>query len=192
LARSLAGAKLALVKVFLPVLALLATLTACSPKRPAPPASPPPRPSAQASSPQPRTDLPGLAVVRALYAPKLTPFPDKPDHDPFFTAELAGALKKDSHPDEVGAVDFDYRYDAQDVQITDLQLTAVNTLDGERVAARFDNFQKPYEVDYDLVLTRDGWRVSDVSAPAQQGDQPWSLRAMLKLPSPDSEPPRRP
>ena len=105
---------------------------------------------------------------------------------------MARALKTDSHPDAVGAVDFDYRYGAQDVQIAKLQLTAINTLDGERVIARFDNFQKPYEVDYDLVLTREGWRIAEVSAPAQQGDQAWSLRAMLKLPSPDSEPPRKP
>lgn len=174
----------------LPALFALAILSACGPKHPATPTSPPPKPAAPA--PQPRLDLPGLPIVRALYAPQVAPFPDKPEHDPFFTPELARALKKDSHPDEVGAVDFDYRYDAQDVQMSDLQLIAVNTLDGERVIARFNNFRKPYEVDYDLVLTRDGWRIADVSAPAQQGDQAWSLRAMLKLPPPDSEPPRKP
>jgi len=178
------------VKASVPFVALLAALSACGPKRPAPP---PPQPAAaQAPAPQPRVDLPGLPVVRSLYAPEAAPFPAKPDHDPFFTPELARALKKDSHPDEVGAVDFDYRYGAQDVQISNLGMAAINTLDGERVIARFNNFQKPYEVDYDLVLTREGWRIADVSAPAQQGDQAWSLRAMLKLPSPDSEPPHRP
>ena len=174
------------------LVALLACLAACGPKRPVAPPSPPQPASDQAPVPAPRTDLPGVGLIRALYAPSITPFPDKPAKDPFFTLDLAKALKADSHPGEVGAIDFDYRYGAQDVQLSNLQIAAINTLDGERVVARFENAEKPYEVDYDLVLTRDGWRISDISAPAQQGDQAWSLRAMLKLPSPDSEPPRRP
>jgi hypothetical protein len=167
---------------------LLACLAACGPKRPSAPKSPP----AAAPAPALSTNLPGLTVIRALYVPQAAPFPNKPAKDPFFTLEMARALKADSHRDRVGAIDFDYRYGAQEVELSNLQLGALNTLDGERVVARFDNAQKPFEVDYDLVLTREGWRIADVSAPAQQGDQAWSLRAMLKLPSPDSEPPQRP
>ncbi len=185
------------VKVYPVLFALVVGLAACGPKR-APPPRPQPPGAAPATAPAPapapklRTDLPGLAVIHDLYAPALTPFPEKPAQDPFFTTEVARALKAHSHPGRVGAIDFDYRYGAQDVQLTNLQLAAVNTLDGERVVARFDNAGKPYEVDYDLVLTRDGWRISDVSAPPQQGDMSWGLRALLKLPPPDSEPPRRP
>lgn len=174
------------------LVALLACLAACGPQRRPAPKTPPASASDRPQVPAPRTDLPGVGLIQALYAPSLTPFPEKPATDPFFTVELAKALKRDSHPGEVGAIDFDYRYGAQDVQLSNLHISAINTLDGERVVARFENAEKPYEVDYDLVLTRDGWRIADVSAPAQQGDEAWSLRAMLKLPSPDSEPPRKP
>ncbi|HVY33713.1 MAG TPA: hypothetical protein VG960_04755 [Caulobacteraceae bacterium] len=174
------------------LIALLACLAACGPERPPAPKSPTAPVGDQPPVPAPRTDLPGVGLVQALYAPSVMPFPDKPAKDPFFTLDLAKAMKRDSHPGEVGAIDFDYRYGAQDVQLSNLRITAINTLDGERVVARFENAEKPFEVDYDLVLTRDGWRIADVSAPAQQGDEAWSLRAMLKLPSPDSAPPRKP
>jgi hypothetical protein len=179
-------------------LALL-PFAACGPKHAAPPKVPPAQTAAQppgaaspTSPPKPAQPLPGLGVIRELYKPSLTPFPDNPANDPFFTEELARALKRDSHPGEVGAIDFDYRYGAQDVQVSEVTVTAVNTADGERATARFDNIGKPYVVNYDLTLTRQGWRIADVSAPAQQGDTPWDLRQMLKLPPPDSEPPRRP
>ncbi len=67
------------------------------------------------------------------------------------------------------------------MQITNLQINAANTADGERAVAKFDNIGKPYEVDYDLMLTRQGWRIANISAPAQNGDQAWNLRATLKL-----------
>jgi hypothetical protein len=172
-------------------LALLAVLSACGPKGPAPPASRGP-PAAQAPAGPSGQDLPGLAVIRAFYAPEAAPFPNSPDRNPYFTPELARALKRDRRAHGAGAADFDYRQGAQGARIADLRLTAVNTLDGERVVARFDHGHEPDEVDYDLVLTREGWRIADISAPAQEGGQAWSLRARLKLPAPDSEPPRRP
>ena len=171
---------------------VLAPLAACGPKHAAAPKAAPAPPIPPAPPPKPAQPLPGLAVIRELYKPVRTPFPTNPARDPFFTQEVARAMKRDSHPGRVGAIDFDYRYGAQQVQVNEVTVTAVNTLDGERATARFLNIGKPYEVNYDLTLTRDGWRIANVFAPPQQGDQTWDLRRMLKLPAPDSEPPQRP
>ncbi len=158
-----------------------------APKAPAPAAKPAPPPPAPPSGP-----LPGLAVIHDLYLPSLTPIPDSPSKDPFFAEDLARALKAHSHPGRDGALDFDYRYGAQTLDVSEVVVTAVNTLEGERATARFNNIGKPYEVNYDLMETRDGWRIADVSAPAQQGAAAWDLRVTFKLPPIDSAPARRP
>ena len=177
-------------------LAALLALAACGPKKKsaAPPAPSKPAAQAPARAPgAPSGPLPGLALLRDFYKPTATPYPDSPAKDPFFTEDLARAIKKDtSKKGEVGAIDFDYRYGAQDLQITEVEVSANNTLDGEQATARFNNMGKPYEVDYRLTLTRAGWRIEDISAPAQQGDTAWDLRTMLKLPPPGSEAPHPP
>ena len=176
------------------VLLALLPLAACGPKHAAAPKAQAPK-AASAPPPAPSTPsapLPGLAVIRDLYKPSLTPMPDAPGHDAFFIPDVARGLRARSHPGREGALDFDYRYGAQTVQVSEVVVTAANTLEGERVTARFNNIGKPYEVDYDLMETRDGWRIADVSAPAQQGDAAWDLRQMLKLPPMDSAAPSRP
>ena len=178
-------------RVAIALLALL-PLMACGPK----PASKAPPSAAKPAAPAPSAEssapLPGLAVINDLYKPSLTPVPDRVSEDPFFTEDLARALKAHSHPGRDGALDFDYRYGAQTLDVSEVVVTAVNTLEGERATARFNNIGKPYEVNYDLMETRDGWRIADVSAPAQQGGGAWDLRAMFKLPPIDSEPDGKP
>ncbi len=172
------------------------TLAACGPRHASAPKATPPPPAASARPPAPPPTptgpLPGLAVIRDLYKPALAPVPDRPAKDEFFTPDLARGLKAHSHPGRAGAITFDYRYGAETLQVSEVTVTAANTLEGERVTARFDNIGKPYQIDYDLLETRDGWRIADVSAPAQQGDGPWDLRQMFKLPPIDSAPPARP
>jgi hypothetical protein len=189
------GRQTAVVKRFGFVLLVLLPLSACGPKHASGAKAPAARAasSAQPAAPQgPAAPLPGLAVVRDLYKPGTAPIPDAPGKDPFFTPDLARALKAHSYPGRPGAIDFDYRYGAQTLEVSEVTVTAANTLDGERVAARFDNIGKAYEIDYDLLETRDGWRIADVSAPAQQGDGPWDLRQMFKLPAADTAPTARP
>jgi hypothetical protein len=96
----------------------------------------------------------------------------------FFTRNLAQALIKDLTPGYVGlANDVDYRYDAQDMQITGLHL--MDYADGAGTAvirAHFDNFGKPYTVTYDLCLHGpNDWRISNVTMPEQ------NLRKVLSL-----------
>lgn len=117
-------------------------------------------------------------LVRAIYRPLAAPITPK-DLARYFDADLARALRADSQGEEVGAVDFDYRYDAQDVQITGLGFSkAAWAGNGSLVTARFQNFGKPAAIAYRLCVRAKGWRIVDIA----QGDGSWSLRQMLQLP----------
>ena len=64
---------------------------------------------------------------------------------------------------EVGRMDSDPLYYAQDFEITDFKVGApVRTKDGVAVVVRFRNIGKPCHVDFDLIRTKEGWRVSDI------------------------------
>lgn len=144
-----------------------------------------------------------LVIVNSLYVRKAAP-----SHvERLFAADLAAAYRKDtSDPNEVGAIDFDWRYDAQDVKITDLKvfwapppemsgpppmmtpgpgkgrgavLPPVETPAPKAVEASFKNFGKPHAVFYSFCRTARGeLRIADVYSPGRNG---WSLRRMLKL-----------
>ena len=64
---------------------------------------------------------------------------------------------------EVGKIDFDPLYDAQDVQITDFNLVLLNHKKGSAyVTARFKNMGVEQEVVFALQTTKAGWRIADV------------------------------
>ena len=96
----------------------------------------------------------------------------------YYSRDLAAALRKDQDSDEVGAVGFDWLYDAQDAEITDLTFEAIaDGPDGSLIEARFRNFDEPKAVRWTLCRRPNGdWRVSDVATDA------WSLRQLLSLP----------
>ena len=155
--------------------------------------------AAQAAAPAPSDPL---VMVNSLYLRKAPP-----SHvERLFAADLAYAYRKDSgNPNEVGAIDFDWRYDAQDVKITDLKVfwapppadsgpppamapgpgkgrgavLPVETPAPKAVEASFRNFGKPYAVFYSFCRTARGeLRIADVYT---TGRDRWSLRRMLKL-----------
>jgi hypothetical protein len=142
-----------------------------------------------------------LALVNSLYVHKAAPA----HVERLFAADLAAAYRRDTgHPGEVGAIDFDWRYDAQDVRITDLKvfwgppaedsrrppalaparkgaavLPPVETPAPRAVEASFRNFGKPRAVFYSICRTARGeLRIADVYT---TGRDRWSLRRMLKL-----------
>ena len=115
-------------------------------------------------------------LVRALYRPEGAPS-TRPELNRFFDADLARALWTDSQGEEVGAVDFDFRYDAQDTEIAGLAFEKAPRDNGATVTASFRNFGKPVRVIYRLCVRGPGWRIAEVSA----GDGSWSLRRMLGL-----------
>ena len=116
-------------------------------------------------------------LVKGLYRRDTIPTEAK-QLDWYFDADLARALKADSRTGEVGAIGFDYRYDAQDFEITALAFARTHRNSEATVTASFANFGKPTRVVYKLCVRRTGWKIAEVSA----GDGGWSLRRMLQLP----------
>jgi hypothetical protein len=137
----------------------------------------------QAAQPaNPRLPAPFRAprdAVVALY--RLSTIPIAPqDKQRFFSGDMTAALIKDSdRDDEVGvANDGDYRYDAQDMKITGLQIGDPSVHGGASVIrVAFRNFGKATTVTYDLCQRRPGdWRIQDVTTPSGG-----SLRKLLGL-----------
>jgi hypothetical protein len=119
-------------------------------------------------------------LVRSLYRLQTVPA-GKKAIDAYFAADTAKALKADYKAGEVGAIDFDYRYDGQDFEIADLKIgKGVDEAGGARVAATFTNFGKPASVVYRLCVAKAGWRIADVA----NADGRWALRKMLNLREP--------
>jgi hypothetical protein len=95
-------------------------------------------------------------------------------HDPLDETQLLGryfdsALLKLYLKDqreakgEVGRLDGDPLYNAQDIQITDFSVSAPEIAGGEtRVTVHFKNIGKPTRIVYVLSRTTDGWRISDI------------------------------
>lgn len=120
------------------------------------------------------------AVVGALYRLRSIPIYPAAKRR-FFAHDLAAALIFDSRKTgDVGlANDGDYRYDAQDMQISDLRIgEPAPSADTAKVQVSFHNFGKTETVTYDLCHRHpNDWRIADVTAPSG------SLRALLSLPS---------
>ena len=64
---------------------------------------------------------------------------------------------------EVGRLDGDPLYNAQDIEIKDFTISLPETGGGvTRVTVRFKNLGKPARVIFVLSHVRDGWRISDI------------------------------
>ena len=122
-----------------------------------------------------------LAVVQALYAEQTLTFTPSRSAG-YFARDLDTALKIDvGNPQAVGAVDFDYRYGAQENEVSGLELLPEVDNDQARVVAVFKNFGKANSVNWTLCRRNDGgWRIAD--AWSNTGKDTWDLRDMLKLP----------
>src|SRR5262245_414751 len=65
--------------------------------------------------------------------------------------------------EEVGRLDGDPLYNAQEVEISDFSIAEPETIKGEtEVTVRFKNLGKPARVVYVLTQTKAGWRISDI------------------------------
>ena len=90
--------------------------------------------------------------------------------DRYFTAQLSCLIWKDTVTSqahgEVGALDGDPLYDAQDMEITHFALRAAPAHLGKgeaTVIASFKNMGHKTKVIYSLLLTKTGWRISDIT-----------------------------
>ena len=110
-------------------------------------------------------------------------------HDPLNETALLGryfdpALLKlylqDRHQakEEVGRLDGDPLYNAQDMEIKDFSISPPETAGGEtRVTVRFQNLGQPHRLLYILTKTNEGWKISDI-----RYDDGSSIKKILQAP----------
>ena len=103
--------------------------------------------------------------------------------DAYLAHDLSAALRADSGAfGRVAAVDFDYRYGVQDLDVSGLDLLQEVDNDQAKVIAVFKNHGHPESVNWTLCRRADGgWRIAD--ADSNTGRAAWDLRAMLRLPA---------
>jgi hypothetical protein len=113
-------------------------------------------------------DLTAKDVVAQLYQAH------RSKHDPldetqllgrYFDAALLKLYLKDKREakGEVGRLDGDPLYNAQDIEIKDFSVSSPETAGGEaRVTVHFKNLGKPAHIVYVLNRTADGWRINDI------------------------------
>lgn len=86
--------------------------------------------------------------------------------DRYFTNELAELLWQDAHSsgDEVGALDGDPLFNAQDMDIKkfSIQNAAVRG-DEANVPVTFENFGAKHQIVFRLIAHRSGWKISDIA-----------------------------
>ena len=85
--------------------------------------------------------------------------------DRYFDKKLADLMWKDltTHKDEVGVLDFDPFYNAQDIQIKKL-VVGQPKIDGDKatVVVTFENYNQKETINYLLVRQNSVWKISDI------------------------------
>jgi len=115
--------------------------------------------------PSPQTLVSKLYRLRSKKGDPLGNPADRKSLGRYFTPRLADLYVQDQidAKGEVGRLEADPLYYAQDFEITDFKVgDPAPTPDGVVVVVRFRNIKKPTHVDFDLTRTKDGWRISDI------------------------------
>jgi len=108
-------------------------------------------------------------LVKALYAQAKTKSPfqsaDRKVLDAYFAKPLADLIVKDIRmsKNEVGAIDGDPLYDAQDLDIKNFGIGTATVM-GEHalVPVTFTNMGANKSFIFSLIVTKEGWRISDI------------------------------
>jgi hypothetical protein len=98
--------------------------------------------------------------------------------DKYFVRNLADLLWQDarSSGDEVGALDGDPLFNAQDMKITKFSIQKATVSSGTaNVPVAFENFGVKHQIVFRLAAQRTGWKISDLVY-----DDGWSLLQVLK------------
>jgi Protein of unknown function (DUF3828) len=154
---------------------VLFACTAETPKTETQPAAAPATATATATAPAP-PPAPSAAdaekLVADLYAEHAAdrgPFfqtEDRARLDRFFVPELADLIWKDvvASQGEVGALDFDPLYNAQDFEVKNLAVKADPPAGtSANVVVTFENFGTKEEIRYSLTAVGGGWKITDVT-----------------------------
>jgi len=138
-----------------------------------PPAQDADMPPAGAEIPDP------AAIIRPLYDPYIAQaetFPGLEQQAPWSAAMLASLRSMMARSQAMGEpiLDFDPLIDAQDYQITDLEVVTESVVENSHASVRasFNNGGASAGVVYDLVWENDGWRVDNVRTSR------WDLRVI--------------
>ena len=86
--------------------------------------------------------------------------------DKYFTRELAGLIWQDarSSGDEVGALDGDPLFNAQDMKITNFQIQRATVKSGAaNVPVTFENFGAKHQIVFRVVQQRGVWKIADIA-----------------------------
>src|ERR1041385_1399653 len=108
------------------------------------------------------------ALVAALYKAKPSPFfqtRSRARISKYFEKSLADMIWKDAvtSKGEVGVIDGDPLYDAQDMEIKKFAIGKAVYADGQaRVDVSFENFGQKKSIIFLLRNGRSGWRISDI------------------------------
>ena len=129
------------------------------------------------------------AVIRPLYDRYLTEgaqFPEFRDQAPWSASlwtQLEAMMARSEALNEP-ILDFDPLIDAQDYQLTNLNVAteALSENSHATVRASFANAGRPTEVVYDLIWENGGWRVDNIRA------SNWDLRQIAFAPNADAIP----
>lgn len=126
------------------------------------------------------------ALLEAIYAPYSQSDFDWGSWDPAEVRSkgLNALFAKDDEetPDDmVGRIDFDPYINAQDYNLTGLDIGEAK-IHGDTATAEvlFVNFDLPQHMTFSLVKEADGWKVDDVQS--HDANYPYSLRALLEAP----------
>lgn len=125
-----------------------------------------------------------VQFVAMLYAKMAAATVEKPYVAPedVYTPRLAAlfALAKREAHGEVGRIDFDFWSNAQDWQLSEVNVTSVpveGAANRRVVIAKFRNFQTPNEIHFYFVKTGKDWLLDD--ARSMTGET-WTLSLILK------------
>jgi hypothetical protein len=135
----------------------------------APRTAPTPPPAAPVSTAQPTTPASVIDSLYKIHNNGLGPILDGKGREArlrFFAPSLVALFAKElegAPSDEVGNLDFDPFYNAQDVEIHDFKIGEPRIKgDTATVLVTFRNFDRKENLDYTLVDTPDGWRISNI------------------------------
>jgi Protein of unknown function (DUF3828) len=119
------------------------------------------------------------AVVAILYKAKPSPFfqtKNRAALNKYFTKQLADLIWKDakSSNGEVGAIDGDPLYNAQDTEIKKLVVGGASVKgEAATVLVTFTNFGKKQAINYLLKKTTQGWRIDDIKYSRGESLRKW-------------------
>lgn len=97
-----------------------------------------------------------------------------PHRDRFFARALAAAIARAHRQNRI---DFDFIYDGQDFQISELAIQPGPAAGGKAtVVATFKNFKEPKRLEYELVRERGAWRIAEIRSREKPN---WTLTKLL-------------